>query len=368
MLIQLFTSLCDQLKLEGNERRVVRSLLRMTLKLSTYSQESSAIHATVGKENACAVHKAWISWKTNRDLHCGAWRGVYHYIATSNIERASIHGHVSSADILYAIDNLNRSDIAQIKRSALDWKSKPISQMKIDKVLVACKSAIDFYTYKMKFLMLSDESLTKEDIRQMFVMEALTLILRYESQRNLVHVIATVKRGLKSAWSEMCTFYTREKRDQVMRDRTTDASAKARKQTTAMKQEPDDISRRLSDMHYSCGSLREQLTIRDESNTESENPALASKCVDIEGKLVTKNIIEYMLQTVPRYGQYLSIVVMEDEPNRKFHKWLRRGNKTAKELDSLCKHAKSFCRVRPVDEKRALRILQREYGGSFSLA
>jgi hypothetical protein len=121
MLIQLFTSLCDQLKLEGNERRVVRSLLRMTLKLSTYSQESSAIQATVGKENACAVHKAWISWKTNRDLHCGAWRGVYHYIATSNIERASIHGHVSSADILYALDNLNRSDIAQIKRSALEY-------------------------------------------------------------------------------------------------------------------------------------------------------------------------------------------------------------------------------------------------------
>jgi hypothetical protein len=220
----------------------------------------------------------------------------------------------------------------------------------------------------MGFLVYSDESLTPEDIKQMFYIEALTLILRYECQRDLVHTIATVKRGLKSAWSEMCTFYTREKRDQVQRDRTTDASMKARKQEQQKNQgnqskAPEAVAARMSDMHYSCGFLREQLMVRaDGSDTESENPALASKCVDIEGNLVTKNIIEYMLRVVPRYGKYLKLVVLEDRPNKRFHRWLNQGNRSIKELDSFCKNAKAFCRVRPVDEARARRIIQNEYG------
>lgn len=347
MLLETFSALFDELELNPNQRKhASRALVRVLCKLCTYRNEvDSHLREALGKDVERRLFRWWQNQRTNRDMLMLVWRGVHCLIATDNAEYAEHVSGIHQRDLRYAVAQLNQKDVQAIKRSELNWRKQPVTQKQIQKILASVNGTLKHYAYKLRFLEMSDSSLTSQDIMSMLKLEALALITRYESERSILHVKNTVLRGLKSYWSETVSYYKRAKRDLMPSHEVEDCNGK----------------------HFDYESIRQGLTVRahgDDSDGEMENPALLSKCVTIDKDLETRSLIKYVRKRVPRYGKYLGLCVLEKR-NKVFHRWLKANGKTTTTTTAFQRSARVFCGVTQRDEERARKILSNELG--FSL-
>lgn len=345
VLIEVFSALFDELSLTSNERKhASRALVRTLCKLATYRHEvDTYLRKELGKTKERDLFKFWQNQRTNYDMIVLVWRGIFCYVETQNAEHAETISGIKQSDIRYAYNALTKKDIAEIKASRLSWRKPPIGHRGVVKLLDEIKSSITYYTYKMKFVEYSDGSLVLSDIRNMLRLEALSLIIRYESERNRVHLKNTVLRGLKAAWSEMCSYYKRDKRDCMPSTKVLDAN---------------------NQLSFTYESIREPLVVRansDDSDGETENPSLLSKCLSIDKELETRSIVQLIEKKVPRFGKYLRLVVL-DKSSAKFKKWLRENKKNKKTSEAYIKYARTFCGITPRDEQIARKLVSKELG------
>lgn len=345
MLIEVFSALFDELSLTSNERKhASRALVRTLCKLATYRHEvDTYLRKELGKQKERDLFKFWQNQRTNYDMIVLVWRGIFCFVETQNAEHAETISGIKQADIRYAYNALTKKDIAEIRASSLSWRKPPIGHRGVTKLLNEIKSSITYYTYKMKFVEYSDGSLVLSDIRNMLRLEALSLIIRYESERNRTHLKNTVLRGLKAAWSEMCSYYKRDKRDCMPSTKIVDENNKE---------------------SFSYESIREPLMVKTnagDSDSEMENPALLAKCFSIDKELETRSIVQLIEKKVPRFGKYLRLVVL-DKNSLKFKRWLRKNNKNKKTSEAYIKYARTFCGITARDEQLARSLVSKELG------
>lgn len=347
MLLEVLSSLFDEVGLNPVQRRcAARSLVRVLCKLATYRQEvDSGLRKALGMELERELFHWWQQQRTNRDLLMLVWRGVYCFAETGNAEHAEHLTGIHQRDIRYAYAQLNQKDLKEIGKSTLDWNKPGISQQKIMKIMKEVEPTIRHYVYKLRFLKMSDVSLTQLDLMAMLKLEALSLITRYECERSLPHIRNTVLRGLKSYWSETVSYYKRAKRDLMPSHEVEDINGK----------------------HFDYENIRQSLTLKTstgDGDGEIENPALLSKSTNIEKDLETRSVIRLVRNRIPRYGKYLGICVLERK-NKRFHKWLRENELRVDTTAAFHRSAKRFCGVTSVDEERAKRLIAGEMGYSL---
>lgn len=349
MLIEVFSSLFDDIGLEARQRRnAARALVRTLCRITTYRTEvDTYLGGIIGtdresKKKERKVFKWWQSNRCNRDLVMMFWRGMHCFVHTENAEYAESLSGIHQRDLRYALSCLNTKDIAEIKKSKLSWRRKPITQKSIKSVLDSCQGTIRHYAYKLKFVTMCEGSLLHEDIVSMLELEALALIIRYECERDRVYLRNTVIRGLKSAWSELSSYYKCEKRDAL----------------------PSYVVEDDNGKHFEFESIRQGLTVKSNSesgDSEIENPALLSRCVNIDTDIEVRSIVDMVRRKLPRYGRYLGLCVLDDK-DRKFHKWLNENNKTTKTAKSYRLHARRYCGVTAHDEQLGKRMVAKELG------
>jgi hypothetical protein len=345
VLIEVFSALFDELMLTSTERKhASRALVRTLCKLATYRHEvDSYLREALGKSKERDLFKFWQNQRSNYDMIVMVWRGIFCFVETQNAEHAEEISHIPQADIRYAYNALTRRDIMEIRASTLSWRKLPIGHRQITKLLEEIKPTLNHYTYKMKFVEYSDGSLLLSDLRNMLKLEALSLIIRYESERNRAHLKNTVLRGLKSVWSEMCSYYKRDKRDCMPSTKTTDENGKE---------------------NFSYENIREALIVKapgEDGGSEMENPALLSKCISIDKELETRSLVGLISRRVPRFGKFLKLVVL-DKKSVGFQKWLRIHNKNKRTSEAYTGYARKYCGITPRDEARARALLIQELG------
>jgi hypothetical protein len=345
VLIEVFSALFDELKLNSNERKhASRALVRTLCKQATYRHEvDSYLRKELGKQKERDLFKFWQNQRTNYDLIVMVWRGIFCFLETQNAEHAEAVSGIPQCDIRYACGALTRKDVLEIRSSKLNWRRPPISHRHVTKMLEDLKSTLNHYTYKMKFVEYSDGSLVLSDIRNMLKLEALSLIIRYEAERDRAHLKNTVLRGLKAAWSELCSYYKRDKRD-CMPSRI-----------------EEDVDGKKVFMYE---NIREGLTVKgsgDDGSSEMENPALLAKCISMDKELETRSLVDLINKKVPRFGKYLRIVVL-DKNTLAFRKWLRKNNKNQRTPEAYIKYARTYCGITSADEAKARRLASRELG------
>lgn len=350
MLIEVLSSLFDGIGLNSNQRKhATRALIRTFCKLTTYRQEVDAyLRQQIGrdeesKQKERQVFKFWQSQRCNYEMVVMFWRGIHCYVETQNTEYAEMISGINQRDIRYAYTNLTRSDVMEIKASGLNWRRPPITQLRISKMLDALASTIGYYAHKLQFVEYCEGSVTKEDLLGMLKLEALSLIIHYEYERNRKHLKNTVIRGLKSAWSELASYYKCSKRDSMPSRKIVDP--------------------KTGKVTHDYESIRETLTVKSsDGDGEIENPALLSRSVRIDKELEVASLVKLMLRRVPRYGRYLKLCVFTDRRDPKFNKYLKLNNIETKTSAKFHAAARNYCGITARDKERALRIASRELG------
>lgn len=334
-MIESLNALFDELMLSPKQRRAgARFVIRSFCKIQTAAALKSLLLKPVfpsrtDKETMSLLYGWQKKQQSSIDYNVMLWRGIFCFVDTGSCERASAVSGFSNTDIRYAVGCMEPSDIREIRKcDKLNWRRAPISMKARTKVLEAAMPAIRRNARKLKFT--EDAATTPHDIEQQLVIEALAVIAHYECTRRGDHLLATVVQSLNNAQRDLCDAFTAQKR-------------------CAKPSRLEVLDSKTGAKEWKHEHLMEPLMLTAEDSSESENPALLSRCVTIDSDIEVKNIVEVVRKHVPRYGRYLGITVLTDRRNKKFHRWLKRNQKriTTDALLDVC--ARTFCRVTAAD-------------------
>lgn len=351
MFIPLMSSLLDDTGVEGlNRAECTRHVLRVLLKLASYSEVKSDLRNTVGKDIERALSQRIVCLAWNDALQLRMWRAFYAYVQTQNEDEAHELG-MTMADLYYIKDNLKRADVAAVKFSELDWRKPPITQDDVNRIL-SCRSVrntIQHYAYKLRFVSEIEPSLDVSDFRNDLRLHAIMTIYRYEASRSIEHIINSVNRAVANCWRDICDVWNAQKR-------TGDGRTKV---DTGRKRNGKTI------YEFDNHSIRTPMTISDENGNETEHPEIYQRATTIENEIEVRNFVERVSEVAPRYGRFLKITVL-DEEDRKCDRWLARNLRLSKretregvDDEHYRQAVLDACRVTSRDEKRALKLYRK---------
>jgi hypothetical protein len=351
MLIESINALFDELMLSPKQRRAsARFVIRSFCKIQTAAALKSLLLRSVfpsrtDKETMSLLYAWQKRQQASIEYSVMLWRGIFCFVDTGSCERASAVSGFSSTDIRYAVGCLEVSDVREIKKcDKLNWRRAPISMRARTKILAGAMPAIRRNARKLKFT--EDAATTPHDIEQQLVIEALAVIAHYECTRRGDHLLATVVQSLNNAQRDLCDSFTAQKR-------------------CAKPSRLELLDAKTGAKEWKHEHLMEPIMLVADDSSESENPALLSRCVTIDSEIEVRNIVDVVRKQVPRYGRYLGITVLPDRRNKKFHRWLRKHQKRITTDALLDSCARTFCRVTDEDINAGRKIVAEAFGVSL---
>ena len=345
MLIETVNSLLDELLLSPKQRRAcARFLIWSFCKLHTAADVKKTVLRPVfptrdDSESISIIYNWHKKQQLSIPLNVMLWRGIFCHVETGSCELASNISGFSKADILYAVGCLDSRDLFEIRHcDRLDWRKAPISSKARARIIEKVRGPIKRNVQKLLFTTFGDPATTPRDLESQLVMEALSVIAHYECSRRGKHLVNTVIASLANAQRDMCDSYTAKKR-------------------CATPSELRVVDERTNRSEWTSEYLREPLMIEHEDSSESENPALLSRCTTIDEEIEIRDLVEHVSSKVPRYGKYLRLAVLTDRHNKKFIRWLRKHNKKITTDKLLCSCAKAFCGLTDEDIERGRAVV-----------
>lgn len=352
-LIEVMSSLLDELMLTPKQRRAsARFIIYSFCKIQTAAKlKATLLKPVFPSRSDNAALSLLYGWQRNQQSSAAfsmmLWRGVFCFIDTDSCEHAAAVSGFSQSDIRYAISCLAPDDIRKIKRNReLDWSKAPISENAKQKIIASvmphikgCARRLDYQTERRPT---GDSSVSREDIIQQLVVDALTTIAHYECTRRGEHLMKTVITSISNSHRDMCDEFKAVKRC-ITPSRLEVVDSKTGKK------------------EWLSTSLIEPVTLKQQDNSEFENPALAKRAVRIDETIEVRDIIELVRSHNPKAGRYLDLAVA-DKRSKKFNRWLRLRARKITTPELLESSARRFCGITTEDMAHVRTLVAREYG------
>lgn len=356
MFIPLLSSILDDVDLKGKQRsESTRHVLRVLLKLATYSEVKFALRDTVGRdiERVISQHISNLAW--NEALQLRMWRAFYAYVHSKDDDSIAGYG-MTLADLYYINDHLRSSDISAIRYSDLDYTKAPITQEEIQHILrkSSVRSTVKHFARKSRYVSEIEPAFDICDFESDLEVHAIMTIYRYEACRSTEHIINSVNQALANFWRDTCDTWNAAKRTGAGRNKI-DTGRK------------DKNGKPIYE--YENQSIRVPMTLSDDRGIEVDHPELHKRSVNISSEIEVRNFVERVSATIPRYGRFLRIVVL-DEPDAKCDKWLSRNMKLSRRelrLGVDDEHYREclmqYCKVTRRDQRRAEKLFNKNENG-----
>lgn len=298
MLISLVTQTLDEASVVGeNRQKCTRLILMVLLKLSKYTNVKVEIRKVAGYEAERVIFKNLTTAMNTEALQLRLWRAFHGFVITQDEDHLQDY-NMTRADLEFVKANLKPRDLSLIKNSELRWEKAPITQRELRFILKKSKRTIDFYSYKLRYVLDIDYSVDKEDFRADMIAHAILTVYHYESFRSIQYLVGVANKSIANYWRDQCDTWNAQKR-----------TGEGRKVVDTGRKKADGSKIFEFDNH--C--IRAPLAVQGDDGEDMENPALSARSTEIESDIEVKDFIDYLDSCTPSFSRYLKVVVLDQD-------------------------------------------------------